>query len=357
MFRVLTTVPFMRISSLGTHWKSLWYWELYLLTVCAEGQGRVMRSSLAWLRAWTPPPTPPPTPPAVAAATTLSLRGRVLCTRLSMLAPYTHTLTHIDGVEHPAARHTLSQTPVSHWRSLTERCATDYELTYTCTHTYTATSRPHTHACTHMHCTCQFSFTEVFLSRSCFLFYRKTKTLTHMHTLSPPYIQTHSLIPSHCCTEKPTHSVFLPLSHTLSFWARKPELFSSLSPLPPFLSACSNYSAGWLPSPTPHHVSPHTMPLFLPACLHKQPCIYLKSSLLLSLVVIKNKEYVVEKNWFTPYVFNNNNNNNSFYLRAPFKAPKVTLQGIVKKQKNKKNTFFDQSYVSILWINLMYPML
>ena len=29
---------------------------------------------------------------------------------------------------------------------------------------------------------------------------------------------------------------------------------------------------------------------------------------------------------------NNNNNNNSFYLRAPFKAPKVTLQGSLKTE-------------------------
>lgn len=30
--------PFIRISSLGTVWKSLWYWELYLLTVCGGAE-------------------------------------------------------------------------------------------------------------------------------------------------------------------------------------------------------------------------------------------------------------------------------------------------------------------------------
>lgn len=96
---VRRTVPFMRISSLGTHWNSLWYCELYLLTVCAEGQGRVMSSSLADRPACTapappaPPATlpPPATPAPLAADTTLSLSGRELCTRLSTLAPYTHT--------------------------------------------------------------------------------------------------------------------------------------------------------------------------------------------------------------------------------------------------------------------------
>lgn len=78
----------MRISSLGTHWNSLWYCVLYLLTVCAEGQGRVMSSSLADRPACTAPPA---TPAPLAADTTLSLNGRELCTRLSTLAPYTHT--------------------------------------------------------------------------------------------------------------------------------------------------------------------------------------------------------------------------------------------------------------------------
>ena len=87
----------MRISSLGTHWNSLWYCELYLLTVCAEGQGRVMSISLADRPACTAPPAQPATPPPpatlapLAADTTLSLKGRELCTRLSTLAPYTHT--------------------------------------------------------------------------------------------------------------------------------------------------------------------------------------------------------------------------------------------------------------------------
>lgn len=86
----------MRISSLGTLWNSLWYCELYLLTVCAEGQGRVMSSSLADRPVCTvpaPPATPPPpaTPALLAADTTLSLKGHELCTRLSTLAPYTHT--------------------------------------------------------------------------------------------------------------------------------------------------------------------------------------------------------------------------------------------------------------------------
>lgn len=41
------TVPFMRISSFGMFWKSLWYWELYLLTVCKGRQGGRVRQ---WAR-------------------------------------------------------------------------------------------------------------------------------------------------------------------------------------------------------------------------------------------------------------------------------------------------------------------
>lgn len=44
--------PFIRISSLGTVWNSLWYWELYLLTVCGGSEPRSQNSNSHQGRKW-----------------------------------------------------------------------------------------------------------------------------------------------------------------------------------------------------------------------------------------------------------------------------------------------------------------
>lgn len=50
--------PFIRISSLGTVWNSLWYWELYLLTVCGGSEPRSQNSNNQW-REWPEVPQGP----------------------------------------------------------------------------------------------------------------------------------------------------------------------------------------------------------------------------------------------------------------------------------------------------------
>lgn len=67
-------VPFMRSSSLGTLWKSLWNCALYLLTVCEEAEDREI-SCFAQLFC----------------SLALSRKGCELCTKLSMLTRHTHS--------------------------------------------------------------------------------------------------------------------------------------------------------------------------------------------------------------------------------------------------------------------------